>query len=180
MKSMNFISRYLVEVAAGGGFKPGGVESVGDSNVAGVSFDQAVFSNVVTKNPAGKGFKGPAAGFGFGISVTPAVASFVSNFMATNAADEDRFTKDKDGNSVEKFKETGEADMPSWQQVNRAVGKYVRNKINNEMAPLRLGRVAQNPVGRYDGMDTSKIGVILDKKYSKMESKLSRSSKYKY
>jgi len=169
MKKLNKISKYLVERAAN---QPGGIESVGDSDVAGVSFDQNVFSNVVTKNSAGKGFKGPSTGFGFGIAVNPAVASFVSNFMATNVADEDRFVKDKNGNDVEKFDETGESDLPSWQQVNRAVGKYVRNKINNELAPMKLGRVAQNPIGRYDGMDTSKIGVILDKKYSKMGPKI--------
>lgn len=172
MKKLNQISKYLVEVAAGN--RPGGVESVGDSDVAGVSFDQSVFSNVVTKNPAGKGFKGPATGFGFGISLSPVVANFVADFMASNVADEDRFVKDKNGNDVERFDNTGEAGLPSWQQVNRAVGKYVRNKINNELAPMRLGRVAQNPVGRYDGMDTSKIGVILDKKYSKMGPKIGK------
>lgn len=144
-------------------------ESIGDSQIAGISNDLGVFDNIVVKNPAGKGFtQKEKTGFGLGLSVDAPTTSFIKNFMRTHAAAEDKFIKDPEtGEERERFSNTDDMQLPSWKEVNRAVGNFVRQRANNNLSSMGLGRVAQNPISRYDGMDTSKIGVILDKKFGK-------------
>lgn len=162
MKKLSAIARYIVEKAANG---PIAGESLGDSDIAGLGKDPTIFKNVVVKNPAGKGFASPNSGFGFGLGMDDMTSIFIQDFIRANVADEDKFVKNPEtGEDEERFPDTDDPSLPDWQQVNRAVGNYVRTKIDQVLMPMKLGRVAKNPASRYDGMDMTKIGMIVDKK----------------
>lgn len=157
MHKLSWMSQYLLERVADNLSKP---ESVGDSDVIGVGkIDLGNFNTIVVKNPKGVGLsnkKDPKSGFGFGMGLDAPTAAFASDLIKNYGSVEDKKPESDD-----------DAGLPNWQQVNRAVGNYVRQNIDNVLRPMGLGRVAKNPAGRYDGMDTTKIGTILDKKFGK-------------
>lgn len=139
-------------------------ESVGDSQISGVSDNYQIFSNIVIQNPKGKGFKGTNTGFGFGLASTPQTTEIVNNFVNQFLPDTEKFQKFEEN---EQIADTDEPELPNWQDVNKAVGNYVRMKLNTSLEPMQLGKVAQKPVSRYDGFDMKKIGAVTDKKFLK-------------
>ena len=165
MRNTDWIVNYLVERAAN---TPSAGESVGDSDIAGVSRDQGIFQNVVVKNPKGKGFVSANSGFGFGMAVDPVMMTQINDFMRDNVADEDKYRKNElTGEEEERFSDTDEPELPNWQEVNRAIGNFVRNRANKSLEGMGLGKIAKNPISRYDGLDMSKTGIIPDFKVKK-------------
>jgi hypothetical protein len=179
MKKLSKLARYILKEEEAPAPEPTPVEpsaaealNMGTkySQIAGVGrIDLGNFNTIVVKNPTGKGLepkKDKRDGFGFGMGIDAPTIQFATDLIRNYGSGEDKFVKDPEtGEERERF--TDEADAPNWQQVNRAVGNYVRQNIDNVLLPMRLGRVAKNPVGRYDGMDTTKIGTIMDKKYGR-------------
>jgi hypothetical protein len=178
MKKLSPIAKYLVEYAQGNTPRPSGKEGMTTVDSGIFSFgDQAVFANVVVKNPKGEAFaaeKKPT--FGLGFDMAPTLAASVMDVVRAHGDDKDKtdlgilpgeegpeWDTDDPSNEYDKF--------ASWQQINRAVGNYLTNRANIAMNPFKLGKVPKNPVGRYDGLDTTKMGLISDKRGRKAKLK---------
>lgn len=159
---MNWLTKKILLEMEVGGVEAG--ESVGDSQIAGVSDKFQIFNNIVVKNPKGKAFKSANGGFGFGLASTPQTTAIVNDFVNQFLPDIEKFQNFEED---ERFADTDEPELPNWQDVNKAVGNYVRMKLNTSLEPMQLGKVAQKPVSRYDGFDMKKIGAVTDKKFLK-------------
>ena len=163
MTPREYLNRILLkEYASGNNPSIGKGETVGDSNVVGVSNDLSIFSNVVVKNPKGKGFRAAGSGFGFGMGAQPNSIAMANDVINKFSPKDQKFSSED-----EQSPETEESGIPTWQDVNRAIGNFVRNKVNQSLEPMQLGPVANNPVAKFDGFDMKKIGVVTDKKYLK-------------
>lgn len=172
MKKISPISKYLIEKAAGG-FEPADGMKTGPE-IAGFG-DQGIFSNVIVKNPQGDAFDDKRKNFGLGFDMTPALAQSVMDVVKTHGDSKDKADLGLDKEEGPDW-DTDDPNNPyenfaTWQQINRAVGNYVTSKSNIAMEPFRMGKVPKNPIGRYDGFHSEKIGIISEKPGRKARSR---------
>ena len=183
MKKLSPIAKYLLEMGGysdpipepdpTGGQTPYVVST--KTGMAGLG-DTRLFNNVVIKNPTGEAFDKKKSNFGLGFDTTPELQKNVMNLIQQHGNDDDKkdlgltdseegydWDTDDPNNPYEKF--------ASWHQINRAVGNYVTTKSNIAMKPFQLGMVPKNPAGRYDGLNTTKVGIISDKPGRKVRNK---------
>lgn len=156
--------KYFTEVNAPVIGKPG--ETTDPGFVAGLGGSN-VFTDIIVRNPTGKGIsptptsvKKPT--FGLGFDLTPSLAAQVMDVMRKHG-DKDAKTRLKlngDTNDTENQSD----EFATWQDVNQAVGNYVRTRVNTDLKPYKLGAVPLNPVSQYDGLDTTKMGLIATKR----------------
>lgn len=157
--------KYFTEVAAPIIGKPAG-ETTDSGFVSGVG-GSSVFVDIIVRNPSGKGIsptsttvKKPT--FGLGFDLTPSLAAQVMDVMRKHG-DKDAKTRlrlNGDNNDTENNYD----EFATWQDVNQAIGNYVRTRVNTDLKPYKLGAVPLNPVSQYDGLNTTKMGLIATKR----------------
>lgn len=143
-----------------------GTESIDSGAVVGLGGSE-IFADIIVRNPAGKGIsptttvvKKPT--FGLGFDLTPSLAAQVMNVMRVHGDKEAKTRLGLNGDSNDT--ENNYDEFATWQDVNQAVGNYVRTRVNTDLKPYKLGAVPLNPVSQYDGLDTTKMGLIATKK----------------
>ena len=160
--------KYFTEVNAPGkgpGIIPG-TESIDSGAVSGLGGSD-VFADIIVRNPTGKGISPTSTAvkkpnFGLGFDLTPSLAAQVMDVMRKHG-DKDAKTRlrlNGDTNDTENQYD----EFATWQDVNQAVGNYVRTRVNTDLKPYKLGAVPLNPVSEYDGLNTTKMGLIATKK----------------
>ena len=160
--------KYFTEVNAPGkgpGIIPG-TESIDSGAIVGLGGSD-VFADIIVRNPTGKGISPSSTAvkkpnFGLGFDLTPSLAAQVMDVMRKHG-DKDAKTRlrlNGDTNDTENQYD----EFATWQDVNQAVGNYVRTRVNTDLKPYKLGAVPLNPVSEYDGLNTTKMGLIATKK----------------
>jgi hypothetical protein len=149
-----------------------GVESIESGAVAGLGGSD-VFADIIVRNPAGKGITPTTTAvkkpnFGLGFDLTPSLAAQVMDVMRKHGDKEAKTRLGLNDEEKERFADTDDPnnqydEFAAWQDINQAVGNYVRSRVNTELKPYQLGAVPSNPVSRYDGLDTTKMGLIVTK-----------------
>ena len=142
-----------------------GVDTI-DSGIPGMGGSD-VFADIIVRNPTGKGISPTSTAvkkpnFGLGFDLTPSLAAQVMDVMRKHG-DKDAKTRlrlNGDPNNPENQSD----EFATWQDVNQAVGNYVRTRVNTDLKPYKLGAVPLNPVSEYDGLNTTKMGLIATKK----------------
>jgi hypothetical protein len=157
--------KYFIEAAAPIIGKPVG-ETTDKAFVPGLG-GSSVFTDIVVRNPAGKGtsptttvVKKPT--FGLGFDLTPSLAAQVMNVMRVHGGKEAKTRLGLNGDNNDT--ENNYDEFATWQDVNQAVGNYVRSRVNTDLKPYKLGAVPLNPVSQYDGLNTTKMGLIATKR----------------
>ncbi len=143
--------------------------SVASGDIAGLG-GVSNFSNIVVRNPAGDGFKPTEKKrtFGFGFELPSSLAMQVMDVVRQHGDKEAKIRLNLDGEEKERFADTDDPEnnydeIATWQDINKAVGNYVRTKVNTKLEPYKLGAVPSNPVAQYDGLDTTKMGLVVTK-----------------
>jgi hypothetical protein len=158
--------KYFIEAAAPVSRPPTAGETTDKTFVPGLGGSE-IFADIIVRNPAGKGIspttptvKKPT--FGLGFDLTPSLAAQVMNVMRVHGDKEAKTRLGLNGNNNNT--ENTYDEFATWQDVNQAVGNYVRTRVNTDLKPYKLGAVPLNPVSQYDGLDTTKMGLIATKK----------------
>ena len=160
--------KYFTEVNAPGkgpSLVPG-TESIESGAIPGLGGSE-IFTDIIVRNPTGKGISPTSTAvkkpnFGLGFDLTPSLAAQVMDVMRKHG-DKDAKTRlrlNGDSNDTENQSD----EFATWQDVNQAVGNYVRTRVNTDLKPYKLGAVPLNPVSEYDGLNTTKMGLIATKK----------------
>lgn len=162
MSTVRQISKYLLnEVAAGTVVSGGKGETVGSGAVSGLGAVANDMTDIVVRNKPGKGLRGVNTGFGLGLASTPTLNLFANDLIKKFVPADQRLSDE------DRMAETDDPSIPNWQELNRAVGNFVRTKVNQSLEPMEMGQVAEKPAAKYDGFDMTKLGVVTDKKYLK-------------
>ena len=158
--------KYFTEVNAPVSRPPLAGETTDSTFVPGLGGSE-IFADIVVRNPAGKGIsptttvvKKPT--FGLGFDLTPTLAAQVMNVMRAHGGKDAKTRLGLNGNTNNT--ENTYDEFATWQDINQAVGNYVRTRVNTDLKPYKLGAVPLNPVSQYDGLDTTKMGLIATKK----------------
>jgi hypothetical protein len=160
--------KYFTEVNAPGkgpSLVPG-TESITNGSVSGLGGSE-IFTDIVVRNPTGKGISPTTTAvkkpnFGLGFDLTPTLAAQVMNVMRAHGGKEAKTRLGLNGNTNNT--ENTYDEFATWQDVNQAVGNYVRSRVNTDLKPYKLGAVPLNPVSQYDGLNTTKMGLIATKR----------------
>jgi hypothetical protein len=142
-----------------------GVDTI-DSGIPGMGGSN-VFTDIVVRNPSGKGISPSSTAvkkpsFGLGFDLSPSLAVQVMNVMRAHGDKEAKTRLGLNGDTNDTENQSDE--FATWQDVNQAIGNYVRTRVNTDLKPYKLGAVPLNPVSQYDGLDTTKMGLIATKK----------------
>ena len=143
-----------------------GTESIESGAVAGLGGSE-IFTDIIVRNPAGKGISPTSTtvkkpNFGLGFDLSPSLAAQVMNVMRVHGDKEAKTRLGLNGDTNDTENQSDE--FATWQDVNQAIGNYVRTRVNSDLKPYKLGAVPLNPVSQYDGLDTTKMGLIATKK----------------
>jgi hypothetical protein len=160
--------KYFTEVNAPGkgpSLVPG-TESIENGAVAGLGGAE-IFTDIIVRNPAGKGISPTSTSvkktnFGLGFDLSPSLAAQVMNVMRVHGGKEAKTRLGLNGDTNDTENQYDE--FATWQDVNQAIGNYVRTRVNTDLKPYKLGAVPLNPVSQYDGLNTTKMGLIATKK----------------
>ena len=135
---------------------------MGSRDIIGVG-GSTIFNNIIVKNPAGSGLRtgNKKPTFGLGFDLPASLATQVMDVMRAHG-DKDAKTRLGLNNDIDDT-ENKYDEFATWQDINQAVGNYVRSRVNTNLKPYKLGAVPLNPASNYDGLDTTKMGLIATK-----------------